>query len=560
VLLARRADTDIYIMATRRTDSPPDPAVAEAVATIRRLLVNRNDRYGAYRLRDRGKPEQRVGPYTAPWPRQLKDADRKGKNRPFLGEWQLRDHVELAPFPDSPIGVHAISERDTCKWVALDIDRHTDDIPPDATRAARDAITRFLRRRLQLACLVEDSGGGGWHIWVPFTGAAPAGDAFALATVARTVGEEAWLKHDEVPRIDRYPTSPSHTTGKAGLGGGWIRLPGRHHKRDHESSIRLKTRSVTGLLVWHAFSKAAEINKPAKWRAAMREARAIHAGQLRERKRKRARAKAGANGKARTRAARAEDRFALDGWSLDRLVSVPLRPGERRLRELRVVRTAITEGLSVSDAGDAIRTLYAKAAGKSADLAAPSSRAELLDDVPALVVRLAERADFRWATRDEAHAAQQQYLDRVANRERRGMAGWSLRSFENWLGAFYAFLRTRAEEGGYAFLATTMVTTSDPAKTGAYYLKQNGGARPGVALGRSPVKTAFGYYLRRNGKVVDKPNRVTGYIAWLHILATTPLDSQHRTGLRIVRPAERGRNGLPVILDCSALPLDEPTR
>ena len=271
--------------------------------------------------------------------------------------------MELAPFPDSPIGVHAISENDTCKWIALDIDRHSDDIPLDATRAARDAIARFLRATLGLACLVEDSGGGGWHIWIPLTGAAPAGDAFTLATVARAVGDDAWLRHDEVPRIDRYPTSPSRTTGKAGLGGGWVRLPGPHQKRDHESSIRLKTRSVTGLLIWQAFAKAAEINKPAKWRAAMRKARTIHAGQLRERKRKRARTDAGANGKGKTRtrgATQAEDRFALDGWSLDRLVSVPLRPGERRVRELRVVRTAISDGLAESEstARHALRILH----------------------------------------------------------------------------------------------------------------------------------------------------------------------------------------------------------
>ncbi|GAF83422.1 unnamed protein product, partial [marine sediment metagenome] len=107
----------------------------------------------------------------------------------------------------------------------------------------------------------------------------------------------------------------------------------------------------------------------------------------------------------------------------------------------------------------------------------------------------------------------------------------------------------------------TIITSSDLTKTEAYYLKQNGGARPGVALGRSPVKTAFGNCLRRNGKVVDEPKKVTGYIAWLHILATTPLDDEHedRTGLRIVRSAIPGKNGLPVILDCSALPLDEPT-
>jgi len=390
----------------------------------------------------------------------------------------------------------------------------------------------------------------------------PSGDAFTLATVARAVGEEAWLRHDEVPRIDRYPTSPSHTTGKAGLGGGWIRLPGRHQKRDHESSIPLKPRSATGLLVWRAFAKAAEINRSARWRAAARTARTIHAAQLRTGKWRRSKTKAaeGANGKdeTRTRATRAGDRFALDGWSLDTLITVPLRSGERRLRELRIVRTALDDGLSLSDAGDAIRRLYAEAAGESADLAVPSVRAELLDGVPDLVARLSERAEYRWASFEEADAVRQRFFARVANRQRRGLENWSLRSFTRWLGAFYDFLRARAEQGSYAFLASTIAPTRDEAKTGAYHLGTCGGFRARVRLGRSAVKTAFGHYVQRNGRPVDEPEHVTGYLAYLHILTTTPIDDDDRAGVRIVREAKTGEQGSPVILDCSGLPLDRP--
>ena len=541
-------------MAGRKKDDPPSPAVEEAMATIRLLLVNRTDRFGAYWLKDRGTPEERVSPYTAPWPRQLKEADGKGKNRPFLGEWQLRDHVEHASFPRSPIGVHAISEHDECKWVALDIDRHTDEIPSSAVEAARDAICAFFRRTMRLQCLAEDSGGGGWHIGVPLQGAMPSGDAFTLVTVARAVGEEAWLRHDGVPRIDRYPTSPSHSTGKAGLGGGWLRLPGRHQKRDHESSIPLKPRSATGLLVWRAFAKAAEINRPARWRAA---ARAVRTIRTQKRGRSKTKAAEGANGKDETRT---QDRFELDGWSLDKLITVPLRPGERRLRELRIVRTALDDGLSLSDAGDAIRRLYAEAAGESADLAVPSVRAELLDGAPDLVARLSERAEYRWASFEEAEAVRQRFFARVANRQRRGMEKWSLRGFTNWLGAFYAFLRARAEQGGYAFLASTIAPTRDEAKTGAYNLGACGGLRAKVRLGRSPVKSAFGYCVRRNGRPVDEPEHVTGYLAYLHIITTTPIDDDDRAGVRIVREAKTGEQGSPVILDCSGLPLDEPPR
>ena len=143
---------------------------------------------------------------------------------------------------------------------------------------------------------------------------------------------------------------------------------------------------------------------------------------------------------------------------------------------------------------------------------------------------------------------------------RRGLENWSLRGFTNWLGAFYAFLRARAEQGGYAFLASTIVPTSDKAKTGEYYLRMCGGGRAGVRLGRSAIKTAFGHYVQRNGRPVNEPKYVTGYLAYLHILTTTPIDDDDRAGVRIVREARTGEQGSPVILDCSGLPLDEPPR
>ena len=544
-------------MAGRKQDNPPSPAVAEAVATIRRLLVNRTDRYGAYWLKDRGRPEQRVSPYTAPWPRQLRDADRKGKNRPFLGEWQLRDHAELAPFPRSPVGVHAISEHDACKWIALDIDRHTDEIPPSAVEAARDAICLFLRRRTGLQFLAEDSGGGGWHIWVPFADAAPASGAFALATVARALGERAWLRHDEVPRIDRYPTSPSHSTGRAGLGGGWLRLPGRHHKRNHQSAVRVKGgRMVTGLPIWRAFAKAAQMNTRARCVAAMRLASEYHSALLAQRRTRAASAARAARPGGED--GRVEACPAYGGWSLRDLVAVPLASGERRRRELSIVRTALADGLSFADAGDAVMALYLHAAGASADLASPPMRAQLMDEVPELVARRSERADYRWASFKDAEAVRQRFFARVANRQRRGMENWLLKGFTRWLGAFYAFLRARAEQGGYAFLASTIAPTKDSAKTGAYYLRLRGGGRAGVRLGRSAVKTAFGHYVRRNGKPVDKPRHVTAYLAYLHILTTTPIDDDDRVGVRIVRSARRGQRGVPVILDCTGLRLDRP--
>jgi hypothetical protein len=180
----------------------------------------------------------------------------------FLGPWQIRDHLLENGFP---IGVHAISREDTCKWVALDLDRHSDDIPPEALEAARDAVIAFTRDQLGLTAIVENSGGG-WHLWVPFGRRVRADQAFRLVKILRQVGETAWGVHHPVPKIDFFPRASTHWNGGKNLRGYWLRLPGHHHKRDHRSSLLLPDGSaLSGLAMWQEFERVAKTNAPVDW-------------------------------------------------------------------------------------------------------------------------------------------------------------------------------------------------------------------------------------------------------------------------------------------------------
>jgi len=112
------------------------------------------------------------------------------------------------------------------RWLALDIDRHDDRVDPDATR--RSAVTWHNRARdLGFAPLLSDSNGrGGYHLRLIFDGPAATTDVYRFGK---------WLCRDwRELGLDAEPeTFPKQPAIKAGGFGNWLRLPGRHHSRDH---------------------------------------------------------------------------------------------------------------------------------------------------------------------------------------------------------------------------------------------------------------------------------------------------------------------------------------
>ena len=132
------------------------------------------------------------------------------------------------------IGVHLISLEDTCKSVKIDIDAHGDD-DTAAVVARNMKIALELDHRaheLGLNPILSDSNGnGGYHLEIIFSHPIPSKDAYHFGL---------WLARDYKPNkrggIEVFPKRIDRNTAK-GFGGGWVRLYGKHHKRDHWTTI-----------------------------------------------------------------------------------------------------------------------------------------------------------------------------------------------------------------------------------------------------------------------------------------------------------------------------------
>lgn len=168
-------------------------------------IVNRRDAWGAYG-RDGGT-------FTAP------ALDRRG--REFLNHNRIVNHF----CGRGSIGVHAISTTNTCLWIGFDIDAHNAEADPAANLMTACRIVDAANAA-GLEAIVEDSNGrGGFHVWILFSEAIASDVAYRLARyIARracAVGVECFPKQPEVTAEKRF--------------GNWLRLPGKHHKRDHWS-------------------------------------------------------------------------------------------------------------------------------------------------------------------------------------------------------------------------------------------------------------------------------------------------------------------------------------
>ncbi len=393
-------------------------------------------------------------------------AARKVGKVPKLTRLMLKRHIRqmFALNKGLPLGVHAISTENTCKWIAWDIDNHGDRIPERVTKAARDAIFRFVRDKLGLMCVVEDSGGGGWHIWVPLDKPVDSTEAHLVVHRVRAVGAKVWPSEVSEPKIDAFPQAPIHNgpTHKKNCGGWWLRLPGRHQRlREHVSTV-VGRRRFAGLSVWDCFEKVAKQNTPAKWRMALAQAKHLPPEPKKPRKSKTGKGgKAGRDGKDATKEA---DAFHYNGWTPRRLSTQPLEESERRCREKRLVRVIVIDGhRSLDLAEQAVRVLYDRASGDSNDLADEAMRKTLYGAIPETVQRIVGAWGYEWANRAEADRARRLYLEAAERCERDRRARYGLRAriaehFGEWLDGLYRKLRQRADDGGAYFLATTILT------------------------------------------------------------------------------------------------------
>jgi hypothetical protein len=186
--------------------------------------VNRTDVWGGYHpLSERGKQYTTkdgrpavLGPTTT----------RKGK----LTEAVLRRHFR-ASAPEHVVGLHTTSPANTSRWGKIDVDQHGDGgATPEANLAASMAWYAELTRREFRPLLTDSNGKGGYHVGFLLTEPAPTAKVFAFLKQLTA----DYARHGLTAPPEVFPKQPGI---KPGGYGNWVRLPGRHHTREHWASV-----------------------------------------------------------------------------------------------------------------------------------------------------------------------------------------------------------------------------------------------------------------------------------------------------------------------------------
>jgi hypothetical protein len=131
------------------------------------------------------------------------------------------------------VGLHTADADNLSKGGALDIDQHADD--PTRAEVNLSAALHWYRRLTALGfhpLLTESNGRGGFHLRVLLAEPIPADRLFRF--LKSLTSDHARLG---LPRAaEQFPKQPDVRRCAKGLGN-WLRLPGRHHKRDFWSRV-----------------------------------------------------------------------------------------------------------------------------------------------------------------------------------------------------------------------------------------------------------------------------------------------------------------------------------
>jgi hypothetical protein len=206
-----------------------------------RLLVNRTDVWGGYNaLADRdkviinatGKSFKLGATTTRP------AVSQRGKV--VLNHAVLKRHFAAAG-PLDVVGLHSTSPANTSRWGGIDIDHHGEtSSPADVNLAVAMEWYERLRRLGFRPLLTDSNGKGGFHLLTIFATPIP---------TARVFWFLKWLTRDHAALGIGNPveTFPKQATIQPGRYGNWLRLPGRHHTREHWSRVW----NGTHWLDWH---------------------------------------------------------------------------------------------------------------------------------------------------------------------------------------------------------------------------------------------------------------------------------------------------------------------
>jgi hypothetical protein len=200
-------------------------------------LVNRTDAWGGYRA-----PEEVGKKYTRPDGTTGKlgaQTTRKGA----LTDAILARHFAARRREDI-VGLHTTSTSNTSLWGAVEVDWHGEhSTAPEVNLAAALAWYERLCGLGFSPLLTDSNGKGGYHLRALFTEPVP---------TPLVYGFMHWLSADYCQYGLTAPpeTFPKQAAvappGQSGQYGNWLRLPGRHHTREHWSRVWDGSRWVEG--------------------------------------------------------------------------------------------------------------------------------------------------------------------------------------------------------------------------------------------------------------------------------------------------------------------------
>jgi hypothetical protein len=207
-------------------------ARADELAAWAWRLVNRTDVWGAYSAPDRrGVEYTRADGTKAKVPTSYTAPPVAKRGRVVLTQRVLARHFRGAAH-EHVIGLHTTSPGNTSLWGAAEIDWHGEGSADPAANFAAARAWYDEAREVGLSALLTDSNGkGGFHVRILFDRPAPTHEVYVfLRWLVRDHARHGLAKPPEV--FPKQAAVDDHNPF-----GNWLRLPGRHHTREHWARV-----------------------------------------------------------------------------------------------------------------------------------------------------------------------------------------------------------------------------------------------------------------------------------------------------------------------------------
>ncbi len=186
-------------------------------------LVNRRDVWSQYTLRG-----DKIGVVMLPIP------ERRALGTDMVTLQKLRRHF-AGRSRSHLIGLHAISDHNTAKWFAVDVDLHNPTVANADELAAANLAACLtwagrLREKFFDPCVMDSSGAGGYHVWAMLDREYPLADVFKFVSELR----DDWADFGLPRRPEVFPPKAHVEPGHLPYA---LRLPGRHHTNHHYTRV-----------------------------------------------------------------------------------------------------------------------------------------------------------------------------------------------------------------------------------------------------------------------------------------------------------------------------------